>query len=152
VVGSALADRIERWRPGEGRLLAIAAGSLAAAPAALVGFLAESYVLVLVAIALASFFMSWYVGPVLAALHDVVAPERRGTVTGAYFLLVHLLGDAISPTVVGIISRYADSLRIALATSTLALVAGALAALRARRHTRGGMAGAPTPAPAAPAS
>ena len=38
---------------------------------------------------------------VIAALHEVVAPESRGIATGLYFFLVHMLGDAISPAIVG---------------------------------------------------
>jgi MFS transporter, Spinster family, sphingosine-1-phosphate transporter len=97
LTGSAIADRLERVRPGAGRLLTIAAGVLLSAPCAAVAFVATTGALQYLMLALGVFFNVWYVGPILAVLHDVVPARLRATATGAYFLLIHLLGDAISP-------------------------------------------------------
>jgi sugar phosphate permease len=134
VVGAAVADRVELRRPGAGRLLVIAVGTLLATPLALLGTWATEMWLVDVAIGLGVFFASFYVGPILAALHDVVPEAKRGTATGLDLLLVHLLGDAISPTVVGFVADQVGSLRVGLSVSILVLGAGGLAAMRAITH------------------
>lgn len=136
LAGSFLADRIERRRSGEGRILAIAAGVLLSVPCALVGFYAQSKGLLYGAVALGVFFNAWYVGPILAALHDVVPPRFRGTATGIYLLLIHLLGDAFSPAIVGFIADRTGSLRFGLAVATALLALGGLAALAALPGSR----------------
>jgi MFS transporter, Spinster family, sphingosine-1-phosphate transporter len=136
IAGAAIADRLEKTRPGAGRLLTIALGTLVAAPLALIGIWAEDLWLVNVAIGLGVFFASFYVGPILAALHDVVPEHQRGAATGLYLLLIHLLGDAISPTIVGGFATLTGSLRVGLSVSVLALAVGGLAALRAIVHVK----------------
>ncbi len=131
LVGSYLADQAERRRPGAGRLLVITTGVLLATPFALVGFVTRDIMVLYWTIGVGMFFGSWYVGPILAALHDVVPAGKRGTVTGIYLLLIHLLGDAISPTIVGFIGTHTGSLRVGLAVAVALLAAGGLAALRA---------------------
>lgn len=131
LIGSFVADRLDRRRPGEGRLLAVAFGTFAVIPLALVGMYATHPTIVFGAMGLAVFFMSWYVGPILAALHDVVGTDQRGVATGAYLLLVHLLGDAISPWIVGQIASSSGSLRTGLVVATGSLVFGGAAALMA---------------------
>jgi len=139
-VGSLIADLWEKRSPGVGRLGVIAIGMIIASPLALIGFLTKDLNVLYATIGAGVFFSSWYVGPILAALHDVVPPGKRGTVTGTYLLVVHLLGDAISPGIVGSISGYTGSLRVGLAVAIVALAAGGLAALRAipeaRRHAK----------------
>jgi MFS transporter, Spinster family, sphingosine-1-phosphate transporter len=134
--GSAIADRLERVRPGSGRLTTIAAGVLLSAPCAAVAFLTTTAVVQYAMLALGVFFNVWYVGPILAALHDVVPPRLRATATGAYFLLIHLLGDALSPWVVGEIDVATGSLRNGLLVATGVLVLGALACFLALPGSR----------------
>jgi MFS transporter, Spinster family, sphingosine-1-phosphate transporter len=136
LIGSVLADLWERRSHGTGRLGVAAVGVLTAAPLALVGFFTHSINVLYVTIGAGVFFSSWYVGPILAALHDVVPPGKRGTVTGIYLLAIHLLGDAVSPGIVGSISDYTGSLRVGLATAVAALALGGLAALRAIPESR----------------
>src|SRR6185503_7160880 len=123
--GSLVADRLERARPGAGRLYTIAIGVLVSAPCAALAFLSSHATLIYVALSIGVFFNVWYVGPILAALHDVVPPRLRATATGAYFFLIHLLGDAISPYIVGRIARDTGSLSrgLLLATALMALAA-----------------------------
>jgi MFS family permease len=136
LAGSFLADGWEKRQHGVGRLGVIAVGVLVAAPLACVGFMTDSLNVLYVAIGAGVFFSSWYVGPILAALHDVVPPGKRGTVTGIYLLLIHLLGDAVSPGVVGFVSDHTGSMRVALSVASFALVLGGLAALRAIPESR----------------
>jgi sugar phosphate permease len=135
LAGSFIADRLERSRPGEGRLRAIAIGVLISGPLALTGLWAQDRTILYATMGLGVFFNSWYVGPILAVLHDVVPPDKRGTATGIYLLLIHLLGDAISPGIVGFVSRH-SSLRLGLTVAAAMLILGGLAALRALPHSR----------------
>jgi MFS transporter, Spinster family, sphingosine-1-phosphate transporter len=134
--GSAIADRLERVRPGTGRLTTIAAGVVFSAPCAAVAFLTTTAWMQYLMLALGVFFNVWYVGPILAALHDVVPPRLRATATGAYFLLIHLLGDAISPWVVGEIDVATGSLKTGLLVATGVLTLGAFASLFAMPGSR----------------
>jgi MFS family permease len=83
------------------------------------------------------FFNVWFVGPILAALHDVVPNRLRATVTGAYFFLIHALGDAFSPIVVGFVAKATGELvhGLLLATGLMALAGvAALAAVPASKE------------------
>jgi MFS family permease len=135
--GSVIADRFERSRPGIGRLLTIAIGVAAAVPTAFLGTIAETKWLLYPSLWVAVYFASWYAGPILAALHDVVPPHRRAAATGIYLLAVHLLGDAISPPIVGFIARRPwGSLQIGLLLTLVVLAAAIPAAFIAMRGSR----------------
>jgi MFS transporter, Spinster family, sphingosine-1-phosphate transporter len=123
LTGSAIADRLEKLRPGTGRLITVALGAFASAPCAAIAFLSSGWVIYLM-LGLGVFFNVWYVGPILAALHDVVPPALRGTATGAYFFLIHFLGDGPSPTVVGWVNDHTGSLRAGLLGATGIMVLG----------------------------
>jgi MFS family permease len=53
---------------------------------------------------IAFFFLSWYNGPLNATIFDVVPSRIGATVAGAYFLFIHLAGDAIAFPLVGALS------------------------------------------------
>lgn len=135
ITGSSVSDRIERRSPGAGRMLTIAVGVLVGTPFAVLAITVTNLWVALAALALAVFFVSWYVGPVMAAVHDVVSPDRRATATGAYLFLVHALGDGISPGIVGIIAD-ATSLRGGLVVAIIPMGLAGLTALLAIRYTR----------------
>jgi fucose permease len=127
LAGSFIADRLEAWRPGSGRLLTVAISIFGAAPCAAIAFLAHAAWLIYAMLFCGALFAVMYAGPILAALHDVVPLELRATVTGAYFFAIHALGDAVSPWIVGRIDDATHSLRTGLlvATTALALAGGA---------------------------
>lgn len=129
--GSYIADRLERLRPGAGRLYTVATGVLISAPCAALAFLSSSGTVIYVALTVGVFFNVWYVGPILAALHDVVPPRLRATATGAYFFLIHLLGDAISPYIVGRMARETGELSHGLLLATALMALSAVTALSA---------------------
>ena len=82
-------------------------------------------------LAIGVFFGAFYIGPILAALHDVVPPELRATATGAYFFAIHALGDSVSPWLVGKIDDMTHSLRYGLLTTTGVFLLAGFAALAA---------------------
>jgi sugar phosphate permease len=68
--------------------------------------------------------ISFYHGPITAVIHDVVPKHAWATAFGVYLLVAHLLGDTLSPAVIGAFSdKY--SLAKALQWSTwLVLLSG----------------------------
>jgi MFS family permease len=136
LTGSFIADRLERLRPGAGRLYTIAIGVLVSAPCAAIAFLSTGGPAIYVMLGIGVFFNVWYVGPILAALHDVVPARLRATITGAYFFLIHALGDAISPLIVGYIDDWRGSLSDGLLFATALMALAGVAALAAVRASR----------------
>ncbi len=90
------------------RLRMAAAASLASAPLAFAaiampsGAVAAAVALMMLAYGL----LQTYYGLVYAAMHDVVAPDLRGTAIGAYFVVQYLGGAAWGPLVTGRLSDY----------------------------------------------
>ncbi len=147
IVGSMLADRLETRVPGRGRLLVVALGPLLGMPFVVVGLWTGNLVLLYVSLGIGSMLNSFYLGPVLAALHDCVGQAAQATSTGFYFFIVHFLGDAISPPVVGIVSDATESLRVGMTVAAAAAVLGGLAALAGLRSVEESVKShrAPTP-------
>jgi MFS family permease len=131
VTGGYLADRMMRRRRS-GRLLVSAAGFLLGTPFCLFGLFASSATVFLVCLFFAIYFFVWYTGPIIAILHDVVAYRFRATIAAAYIFAIHLLGDAISPPIVGWISQRSE-LRYALLLPVGVAIVGALCLLNATR-------------------
>jgi Flp pilus assembly protein protease CpaA len=79
---------------------------------------------VLAALALASFFMSWYHGPVTAVIHDMMPRRAHATSIGVYMFVTQLVG-AFGPKLVGRISDLRD-MQVALQLAVAVMVAGGL--------------------------
>ena len=73
---------------------------------------------------IASFFMSWYHGPVTAVLHDMMPRRAYATSVGVYMFATQLLGG-LGPHVVGKISDQHD-LQVGLQIAVAVMVFGAL--------------------------
>jgi MFS family permease len=98
-------DRLsERW-PGGRLSLAAAAAALAVAPLLASLGVARGSGAMAVCLAMAGYgLLQTYYGLVYAALHDVVAPEARGTAMSVYLLVTYLCGAAFGPLVTGRLS------------------------------------------------
>ena len=90
-----------RW-PGS-YFLVSGAGLLACVPCALL-FLVVPFPAAWLFIFLAEFFLFFNTGPTNTILANVVHPAIRAAGFGLNILIIHLLGDAISPTAVGAIA------------------------------------------------
>jgi MFS transporter, Spinster family, sphingosine-1-phosphate transporter len=73
----------------------------------------------------AEFFLFLNTGPLNAAIVNSVAAPIRATAIGVNLFVIHLLGDAISPTIIGAISDR-SSLRLGFSVTLIAMVASAL--------------------------
>lgn len=118
LAGGALADRVARRHPGA-HFLVPGAGLLAAAPLAAAGILLPWPQAYWPALFLAAACIFMNTGPLNAALVNVVPAPLRATAVAANVLAIHLLGDALSPTLLGAI---ADVAGLQLAVLAVALV------------------------------
>ncbi len=123
LIGGFVADRLHR-RLAYGRILAIAAAFLLAAPFLLLAIQAEEKTIVLLGLTVAVFFMSWYHGPVTAVLHDMMPRRAHATSVGVYMFATQLVGG-LGPHVVGKISDLHD-LQLGLQIAVAIMVCGAL--------------------------
>jgi predicted MFS family arabinose efflux permease len=101
----------------------ISAVSFALAIPCVVAILAESRGLILGGVLGVQLFLFMNMGPLNAAILNSVPASVRSTAIATSLFLIHALGDAISPHLIGLISD-ARGLRAGLATTIAALVAG----------------------------
>jgi hypothetical protein len=91
-------------RSKEAYLLVSGWATLAAAPAALVGFLSPDRAVYMPAIVLTELLLFASTGPINSAIVNVVAPTERATALALSILGIHLLGDVPSPPLIGAVS------------------------------------------------
>jgi predicted MFS family arabinose efflux permease len=123
LTGGFVADRLHRSY-SYGRIIAVVAAFLLAAPFLLLAIQSEEKSTVLVGFSVAFFFMSWYHGPVTAVLHDMMPRRAHATSVGVYMFATQLVGG-LGPAVVGKISDLHD-LQVGLQIAVAVLVCGAL--------------------------
>ena len=67
---------------------------------------------------IATFLLFINTGPLNAAIINVVLPERRATAVAMNILIIHILGDALSPLLIG---RISDQYGLVLATKIMSI-------------------------------
>jgi MFS transporter, Spinster family, sphingosine-1-phosphate transporter len=123
LMGGWIADQLQK-RLAYGRIIAVAAAFLLAAPFLLLAIQSEEKKFVLMGLFIAGFFMSWYHGPVTAVLHDMMPRRAHATSVGVYMFATQLVGG-LGPQVVGKISDLHD-LQLGLQIAVAVMVCGAL--------------------------
>jgi len=130
VIGGFVAQRWSRSSAASAHqalYLVPAISALLATPPALVCFFGPqvfgSKALTLPSLALAIFFIFLGTGPVNAATVNAVRPEIRATALAGQLFLIHALGDAISPHIIGAVSDHSD-LAVGLGSTLITLVLG----------------------------
>jgi predicted MFS family arabinose efflux permease len=103
VVGGWLGDRLRRRIPAA-YLLVSGAGLALSAPCAAGVILVPDRTAALVLIFVAEVLVFLNTGPLNAVIADVSAPPVRASAYAANIFVIHALGDAISPAVVGLLS------------------------------------------------
>lgn len=117
LAGSYIADYLHKkyhW----GRSIVVAASLLISAPLMYFGLADTTKGVFLIFFLTGAAFLSVYLGPVTAVLHDVVPKQFRASAFGIYVLIIHLVGEAFAPAIIGTISD-AHGLRSALEFATL---------------------------------
>lgn len=124
LLGGWLADYMQQRRP-EGRLIVATFAFLTGAPLTFIALSIHSIIPFTAVFILAIIALSLCLGPLNAVLQDIIKPEIRATAIGIVLLLAHLLGDAASPSIVGVIADR-SSLGFALLVTgpTFLLLAG----------------------------
>lgn len=133
LVGGWLGDRIHARHRG-GHFLASGVGLLLAFPAGLAAILFDAPALSWSATFVALFFLFFNTGPLNAAIVNVVPPRMRASAVAVNVLAIHMLGDALSPWLIGRVSDAVglatgillNSVAIALAGAILVAGAGVL--------------------------
>lgn len=107
ILGSYLADKAYAsfcW----GRCGVIAASLTLAGPIIYFGIQQEEEFLFILYFFLGIVLACFYHGPVTAVIHDIVPQNIWATAFAVYLLVIHLLGDTLSPVIIGLISDYKD--------------------------------------------
>ncbi len=106
--------------------------ALLAIPPALLAFFGPRWAMV-PGTALAEFCIFLGSGPLNAAIVNAVAANIRSSAIAIELFLIHALGDAPSPRLIGVLSD-ASNLRLGLALTLLTLLAGAALLFAGARH------------------
>ncbi len=133
LAGGWFADRRLRRHPGA--LYSVSAWSLlAGVPVGALALFVPGPRLFLPAIFLAEFLLLFNGGPMNAAVVNSVPAEVRATAFGLNLVLIHLLGDAISPTLIGWLADRTHNLPLAMALVLPVMLGGAAFFWRGARH------------------
>ncbi|HSE51960.1 MAG TPA: MFS transporter [Gemmatimonadales bacterium] len=125
LTGGLMADRLK----GKTRSPYFALSCLTMIPAAgfaLLALTAGSRIVITGAIVLAQFFMWCYNGPINAIIVNAVPAGMRARAVSMSILSIHLFGDAISPTIIGVISDRTGNLFNGMVLIPGMMVAGAV--------------------------
>jgi MFS transporter, Spinster family, sphingosine-1-phosphate transporter len=119
ITGGVIAQRWSRTNSKALYLVPALSSALAVPPALLCFFGPHS--LTLVGLACAVFFISLGTGPVNAATLNAVRPEIRATAMAGQLFMIHALGDAISPPIIGAVSDR-STLNIGLGSTLITML------------------------------
>ncbi len=126
--GGFLADRLLHRTPS-GRLLTIGASFVVASPLALAAILVPDRTLFVVLAAPAMYLFTFYSPCMGPLVHQVTRPNLRATATAFYLLVIHILGYATAPPVVGWFSDQTGDLRLGMVMALLVALVGGLVGL-----------------------
>jgi hypothetical protein len=118
---------MDRKREGGGLWLS-GVGLLLAAPFMYIAVNLESQAATLSVIAVAQFLVFLNSGPINAAIVNCVQPSFRAFAMGLNVLCIHMLGDAVSPTLIGTIADM-SSLTTAIEVNAVPVLFGGVALL-----------------------
>jgi MFS family permease len=123
IVGGVIAQRWSKKTP-KALYLVPAISAALAVPPALVCFFGP-HNLTVPSLALAIFLIFLGTGPVNAATMNAVRPEVRATAMAGQLLVIHALGDAISPRIIGAVSDR-STLNLGLGSTLITLLLAAV--------------------------
>jgi MFS transporter, Spinster family, sphingosine-1-phosphate transporter len=128
LAGGWIGDRLNVRNP-RGNLLVCIAGFAGGGVMVVLALTAPSLALFVPAFLLGAIFLYLYNGPMTALRQNIVLPSLRASAIMLGLFVAHLLGDAISPTVIGWLSDQLGSLRLALliVSPTLLFIAALVA-------------------------
>lgn len=107
LIGGYMADILNRRHPGA-RVLISGIGFLLCAPAFALAVTIHNEVIFIVCFFITALLINVYNGPSTAATQDVVPSALRASAVALSLLTAHLLGDAFSPSLVGVLASAFD--------------------------------------------
>lgn len=119
LIGGKLADRLGQKNKAWYMRIPMIAGFLCMFPV-LAALFGSGTPLIASMILLAVFFISMYLGPMLAVAFSLVRPNMRAFTSSVYFFILNAIGLGLGPTIIGFTSDYlapsmgAESIRYAM--------------------------------------
>ena len=107
VFGGYLADWLNKRHAGS-RVLVCGIGFLISAPTFAFSVLAQNFTLFALFFIITTILITFYTGPSTAATQDIAPAALRASAVAVSLLIAHLLGDAFSPALVGVLARVFD--------------------------------------------
>lgn len=107
------------------RSLAMAFAFIAATPLIYITLTTQNEVLMIVTLVIATYLMTWYYGPMVALIQDIVPGTLKATAFAFYLFTVHLIGSTPAPALIGRVSDATD-LRTALYLVVISNLLGGL--------------------------
>ncbi len=107
VLGGYMADWLNKSHPGS-RILVCGIGFLLGAPAFAIAVTFHNLLVFTIFFVISTLLLTLYTGPSTAATQDVVPSALRASAVAVSLLIAHLLGDAFSPTLVGVLATSFD--------------------------------------------
>ena len=104
------------------RSLAMAFAFIAATPLMYITLTTQNEILLLVSLVIATYLMTWYYGPMVALVQDIVPGSLKATAFALYLFTVHLIGSTPAPALIGRVSDAYDlqtAMFIVVATNLL---------------------------------
>ncbi len=107
ILGGIAGDLAKRWRVNGG-LLVVAGATLLSVPLFFAAIMSESGNTTMFLFAMGGAFalMYFYYAVTYATIADITRPDLRGTAISVYFMAMYLLGGALGPYVVGMLSDH----------------------------------------------
>lgn len=136
-VGGWLGDAVAK-RSRQAYLIVSAAATLAAAPFVWFALTAASQTGYLVCMVIAQLLMFLSTGPINAAIVNLVLPTQRASAVAFEVFVIHLLGDAISPYLIGVVSDASSLAQAVQIVPAAVVISGLLWAWAAREQARAG--------------
>jgi MFS family permease len=137
LAGGWLGDRLQQ-KSSKGYLLVSGWGFIIGAPLAVAAIMAPSLITALATIFAAEFFLFFNTGPLNTVLVNVTAPSLRATAFAVNIFFIHALGDAFSPTILGLFSDL-WGIRPALLIAPVAIVLAAVLCFLCTPHMEADM-------------
>ncbi len=107
IIGGYMADLLNRRHPGA-RVLVCGIGFLLSAPAFALALILHSFTLFIIFFIATALLVTLYQGPSTAATQDVVPSALRASGVAISLLVAHLFGDALAPSIIGVLAKAFD--------------------------------------------
>jgi len=131
LTGGWLGDRLQK-KTGKGYLKVSGWGFLIGTPFSVYALITPSLPQCMAAIAVAEFFLFLNTGPLNTVIVNVTSPSMRAMAFAVNIFFIHALGDAVSPTILGLLSDH-WGLRNSLLITPFAILLAALLSLLCTR-------------------